>query len=102
MKCLLLQWKSLNVGSRLSLPPRSCGACERRRKPFVQGTIRLRKRRIHTQYPVRGFRIMGGRITFWRVRERSEEHTTELQSLMRISYAVLCLNKKKIPNNHHV
>src|SRR3546814_4554650 len=27
--------------------------------------------------------------------ERSEEHTSELQSLMRISYAVLCLKKKK-------
>src|SRR3546814_2854356 len=30
---------------------------------------------------------------------RSEEHTSELQSLMRISYAVFCL-KKKINNNH--
>src|SRR3546814_4092787 len=29
-------------------------------------------------------------------RDRSEEHTSELQSLMRISYAVLCLKKKKI------
>src|SRR3546814_10820833 len=29
-----------------------------------------------------------------RVRERSEEHTSELQSLMRISYAVFCLKKK--------
>src|SRR3546814_3620176 len=29
-------------------------------------------------------------------REESEEHTSELQSLMRISYAVFCLNKKKI------
>src|SRR3546814_5282109 len=29
-------------------------------------------------------------------RERSEEHTSELQSLMRISYAVFCLKKKKI------
>src|SRR3546814_6528051 len=28
-------------------------------------------------------------------RERSEEHTSELQSLMRISYAVFCLTKKK-------
>src|SRR3546814_9821137 len=28
--------------------------------------------------------------------ERSEEHTSELQSLMRISYAVFCLKKKKI------
>src|SRR3546814_5668400 len=30
-----------------------------------------------------------------RLRERSEEHTSELQSLMRISYAVFCLKKKK-------
>src|SRR3546814_9693192 len=30
---------------------------------------------------------------------RSEEHTSELQSLMRISYAVFCLKKKK--NNHN-
>src|SRR3546814_3194724 len=29
-------------------------------------------------------------------RFRSEEHTSELQSLMRISYAVFCLKKKKI------
>src|SRR3546814_3907142 len=28
-------------------------------------------------------------------KERSEEHTSELQSLMRISYAVFCLKKKK-------
>src|SRR3546814_3437529 len=33
-------------------------------------------------------------------RERSEEHTSELQSLMRISYAVFCL-KKKIHNSHY-
>src|SRR3546814_5940547 len=31
-----------------------------------------------------------------RQRVRSEEHTSELQSLMRISYAVFCLKKKKI------
>src|SRR3546814_7678341 len=30
-----------------------------------------------------------------RVRARSEEHTSELQSLMRLSYAVFCLKKKK-------
>src|SRR3546814_4455371 len=29
------------------------------------------------------------------LRHRSEEHTSELQSLMRISYAVFCLKKKK-------
>src|SRR3546814_9702784 len=32
---------------------------------------------------------------------RSEEHTSELQSLMRISYAVFCLKKKKQENNKH-
>src|SRR3546814_1808619 len=31
--------------------------------------------------------------------ERSEEHTSELQSLMRISYAVLCLKKKTKPSS---
>src|SRR3546814_10207332 len=31
--------------------------------------------------------------------ERSEEHTSELQSLMRISYAVFCLKKKKHTSN---
>src|SRR3546814_9433814 len=38
-----------------------------------------------------GHRGLGG--------ERSEEHTSELQSLMRISYAVFCLKKKKNNNN---
>src|SRR3546814_6868800 len=35
---------------------------------------------------------------------RSEEHTSELQSLMRISYAVFCLKKKKkkITNNQNI
>src|SRR3546814_5937643 len=32
---------------------------------------------------------------FWEA-SRSEEHTSELQSLMRISYAVFCLKKKRI------
>src|SRR3546814_1296004 len=32
---------------------------------------------------------------------RSEEHTSELQSLMRISYAVFCLKKKRTNNNQN-
>src|SRR3546814_5486259 len=45
--------------------------------------------------------VLGGRGTFGglageqRGYRRSEEHTSELQSLMRISYAVFCLKKKK-------
>src|SRR3546814_16968427 len=49
----------------------------------------------------------GDKLTLWTsnqmiawstgdVAKRSEEHTSELQSLMRISYAVFCLKKKKI------
>src|SRR3546814_2945048 len=34
------------------------------------------------------------------LRGRSEEHTSELQSLMRISYAVFCLKKKKTGREH--
>src|SRR3546814_3811091 len=33
---------------------------------------------------------------------RSEEHTSELQSLMRISYAVFCLKKKTTHNNQQI
>src|SRR3546814_2910345 len=34
--------------------------------------------------------------------ERSEEHTSDLQSLMRLSYAVFCLKKKQKTENHKV
>src|SRR3546814_1119223 len=37
----------------------------------------------------------GKKVRQARFNHRSEEHTSELQSLMRISYAVLCLKKKK-------
>src|SRR3546814_4202378 len=47
------------------------------------------------------FRWEKGSVAFW----RSEEHTSELQSLMRISYAVFCLQKKNlqrtIVHDHH-
>src|SRR3546814_3495968 len=36
-----------------------------------------------------------------RLRSRSEEHTSELQSLMRTSYAVFCLKKNKTNTQHH-
>src|SRR3546814_10268741 len=46
-----------------------------------------------------------GNERFWptedAARGRSEEHTSELQSLMRISYAVFCLKKKKKTNINH-
>src|SRR3546814_10758571 len=41
----------------------------------------------------------GGTLSAYPATFRSEEHTSELQSLMRISYAVFCLKKKKNKNN---
>src|SRR3546814_6552471 len=46
--------------------------------------------------PARGGRPAGGARQ--RAGQRSEEHTSELQSLMRISYAVFCLKKKNKKN----
>src|SRR3546814_1608767 len=48
---------------------------------------------IHAQYP--STRLQGIRLA-----DRSEEHTSELQSLMRISYAVFCLKKKKTQHSN--
>src|SRR3546814_5058867 len=61
----------------------------------------------------RAKRIIGGDETQWAIArrlhaaseehaERSEEHTSELQSLMRISYAVFCLKKKKHTKHRHI
>src|SRR3546814_2665113 len=45
---------------------------------------------------IRAVHIVGKPGLERRRNERSEEHTSELQSLMRISYAVFCLKKKTI------
>src|SRR3546814_8552326 len=52
--------------------------------PAIGGT-RIRK------WPIAGTAF----LFLYMVRDRSEEHTTELQSLMRISYAGFCLKKNK-------
>src|SRR3546814_381458 len=43
---------------------------------------------------------LGKPFCCWAPSCRSEEHTSELQSLMRISYAVFCLKKKRSINNY--
>src|SRR3546814_3310089 len=50
----------------------------------------------HLVHALRRTKRVPGRITY---QYRSEEHTSELQSLMRISYAVFCLKQKN--NNTH-
>src|SRR3546814_1599638 len=47
--------------------------------------------RPNLHYEYKNFRLWQGNMSD---RRRSEEHTSELQSLMRISYAVFCLKKK--------
>src|SRR3546814_2048112 len=47
---------------------------------------------VRTRLVIAGFAASSLANSIWR---RSEEHTSELQSLMRISYAVFCLKKKK-------
>src|SRR3546814_3159598 len=61
-----------------------------------------RGRVLSTDWPMRGRQscIAAGRGR--RRIPRSEEHTSELQSLMRISYAVFCLKKKKTINTTHI
>src|SRR3546814_9048598 len=91
-------FRSLRVLHRPRAAPRAgarrAGAV--RRRAFV-----LRDRRVRDAG--RGGRGGdAGRVrALHRARLRSEEHTSELQSLMRISYAVFCLNKKKWNNNQH-
>src|SRR3546814_10864385 len=67
---------------------------------------RARRRAAQQVQEVRGDRVVigldvdaaaiAGEVPPVKQHRRSEEHTSELQSLMRISYAVFCLKKKKI------
>src|SRR3546814_4336094 len=56
-------------------------------------SARRRKSRLPAAAPSGSARARG---------RRSEEHTSELQSLMRISYAVFCLNKKSPHTEPHI
>src|SRR3546814_2425453 len=91
----LFPYTTLFRSARLAAPerpwPRQFG--DHRRDPRTGDRIEARNRRLHraSEEALPG-RLIEGRVG---VRRRSEEHTSELQSLMRISYAVFCLKKKK-------
>src|SRR3546814_2404149 len=59
--------------------------------PWIWKRMLRSQRRCMRMREARNSRIIGN---------RSEEHTSELQSLMRISYAVFCLKKKKQREKH--
>src|SRR3546814_9245070 len=71
-------------------------------EPFIRGTaLRLDRAIVGQQYALRtAFDDRGCNDAIGDIGERlrSEEHTSELQSLMRISYAVFCLKKKNKTN----
>src|SRR3546814_9463919 len=76
------------------LVPRARGSTEF--EPMIAGDVvgDLRWHR-HRELALRGSRRIDATVD---MEVRSEEHTSELQSLMRISYAVFCLKKKKTTN----
>src|SRR3546814_19218855 len=69
-----------------------------RGQPVLVGQVSIEKSEILSEFlTVRGVvhPVLNAR---YHEQEKTEEHTSELQSLMRISYAVFCLKKKKQKN----
>src|SRR3546814_5895781 len=70
--------------------------------PFYRSLISTTKpRRSNTSKASFGRTALSARIAVSSAVVRSEEHTSELQSLMRISYAVFCLKKKNTSDTPH-
>src|SRR3546814_1183576 len=70
-------------------------------RPSSASRSKTLNRRPGPRHPPRPTGREDGRAEPWKWRVRSEEHTSELQSLMRISYAVFCLKKKKHTTNQN-
>src|SRR3546814_9269921 len=70
----------------------------RHHQRYVQAVVRKRVLQEKTGAQDRGVSAQRRvrKVTMLEVTARSEEHTSELQSLMRHSYAVFCLKKKNI------
>src|SRR3546814_3484131 len=75
---------------------RGAGRC---RRPVVHGKGDARHRRRLVPRPQKPAALSRPADEEWR-HPRSEEHTSELQSLMRISYAVFCLKNKNTTRLH--
>src|SRR3546814_2531418 len=74
------------------------------RRTIDNGCLRTELAVVDPAVQLRG-RAQGGVTEFQREygrAQRSEEHTSELQSLMRISYAVFCLQKKNTAPKHDI
>src|SRR3546814_4720765 len=75
---------------------RGIDARHRRLQRHVHGGVRVEVGAVVVRTPGRTARRGMEGVRSGRAASRSEEHKSELQSLMRISYAVFCLKKKKM------
>src|SRR3546814_3035429 len=82
----------LNGARRIEVPPRRRKGSGK--KLTVHNARANNLQNVTASIPLGTFTCITG------VSGRSEEHTSELQSLMRISYAVFCLKKKKNTTYH--
>src|SRR3546814_2001469 len=96
-------WSSDVCSSDLSIPARPSAVPRARAVAAARAPDRPRSPRAvpaiggvaHVPHALRDAQRATPSLVRVRVPPRSEEHTSELQSLMRISYAVFCLKKKK-------
>src|SRR3546814_4114229 len=89
-------WPRLNTLSRSGLTLSTCPSCTRTSIPHIpshKGHVRICTCSFVVIIDTIPLHCDGMHLS---LAKRSEEHTSELQSLMRISYAVFCLKKKKI------
>src|SRR3546814_8086883 len=94
--------RALDSKCKLEQKPGQHGATNTRRGKLSDYATQLReKQKVKRIYGLleRQFRNYYKKAS---TRKRSEEHTSELQSLMRISYAVFCLKKKKNINRNTI
>src|SRR3546814_9687113 len=90
LACLQPRLRAGGHPPEIAEPARPAGGGARLRPRAAQGLWPARQHRARrSEAPLLGRRGLDDH------RRRSEEHTSELQSLMRISYAVFCLKKKK-------
>src|SRR3546814_7642777 len=90
-------------GSRASLVSTTTMRVDRAMRACAPGRVRksgVREIRLKSNGIKFSF-ASGAKAAAGRYQPRSEEHTSELQSLMRISYAVFCLKKKKTEKYYH-
>src|SRR3546814_3551500 len=79
---LIARWNVAGLAKSEGSPRTMAGSAAARPSLLTRGLVE-----IEAATPLRTGPVIGD--------HRSEEHTSELQSLMRISYAVFCLKKKK-------